>query len=88
MIWAYLMHLSFNMWEEEDARIPPGVAPHVRRVLNLRRARPFLRFDERLWNALKGRLASGGANMVVIDLGDGIRYESHPEIAVRIERVP
>ena len=28
-------------------------------------------------------MAATGINMVVIDLGDGIEYESHPEIAVK-----
>jgi hypothetical protein len=28
-------------------------------------------------------MASAGMNMVVMDLGDGIQYESHPEIAVK-----
>ena len=28
-------------------------------------------------------MARAGMNMLVIDLGDGIRYESHPEIAVQ-----
>jgi hypothetical protein len=27
--------------------------------------------------------AAAGINMVVIDLGDGVEYESHPEIAVK-----
>ena len=42
----------------------------------------MLRFDESLWNDLLRQMADAGMNLVVIDLGDGVRYDSHPEIAV------
>jgi len=42
-----------------------------------------LRFDEALWNELTEKMAEVGFNQVVIDLGDAIRYRSHPEIAVQ-----
>jgi hypothetical protein len=71
-IWGNLLHLSFNMWEDWDA---PG--------REMRSYRPYLRFDEALWNDLLEAMASSGLNMVVIDLGDGVQYESHPEIAVK-----
>jgi hypothetical protein len=72
MIWANLLHLSFNMWEDWDA---PG---HT-----FRSYRPELRFDDSLWHELIARMTDAGMNMVVIDLGDGVRYETHPEIAVQ-----
>jgi hypothetical protein len=83
MIWANLLHLSFNMWEEADAPIPRDESSRVRRILRIRRARPYLRFDDALWNDLLLQMRAAGVNMVVLDLGDGVRYESHPEIAVR-----
>src|SRR5690242_5676741 len=83
MIWANLLHLSFNMWEEAETRTPPGSTAEKRWVLNLRRARPDLRFKDSVWIELLERMVAAGMNMVVLDLGDGIRYESHPEIAVR-----
>ncbi len=82
MIWAYLAHVSFNMWEEADVKIPPSADERLRRVLELRRARPTLRFDDGVWERLLEALQGAGANMVVLDLGDGVRYDSHPEIAV------
>jgi hypothetical protein len=42
-----------------------------------------LRFDQSLWDVLLQRMAEAGMNMVVLDLGDAVRYESHPEIAVQ-----
>jgi len=44
---------------------------------------PYLRFDESLWNDLLRAAAQVGVNMVVMDLGDAVQYQSHPEIAVR-----
>lgn len=41
-----------------------------------------LRFDEALWRELTEKMAEAGFNLLVIDLGDGVTYESHPEIAV------
>ncbi len=41
-----------------------------------------LQLSERLWNDVLEKMVNAGMNMVVIDLGDGVKYESHPEIAV------
>src|SRR5690606_38320602 len=39
-------------------------------------------FDESVWRWVTEDLASAGVNMVVLDLGDSILYDSHPEIAL------
>ena len=70
-IWACLLHLSFNMWEEY-------ISPHR----PFRGYRPDLELSESLWNDAIAKMADEGMNMVVIDLGDAVKYESHPEIAV------
>jgi len=73
MIWAYLLHLSYNMWADRDV-------PERTEYFN---AKPYLRLDVSLWNDILEKMADVGMNMVVIDLGDGVKYESHPEISVR-----
>src|SRR5690606_2971000 len=70
-IWAALLHLSFNMWEEY-------ISPHR----PFRGYRPDLRLSKPLWDDALIEMARSGINMVVIDLGDAVRYNSHPEIAV------
>ncbi|HLU88786.1 MAG TPA: hypothetical protein VKZ51_03065 [Cyclobacteriaceae bacterium] len=87
MIWAGLLHLSYNMWED---RVPSKYKDENYNYATCQEAwewahpyRPFLTFDEPTWNALLREMASAGMNMVVIDVGDGIQYESHPEISVR-----
>lgn len=74
MIWANLLHLGYNMWEDRDEPTRPD--------LQFRRARPYLRCDQNLWRDLTQQMANSGMNMVVVDLGEGVRYESHPELAV------
>lgn len=66
MIWANLLHLSINMWEDT----PPKFTE-------------TLRCDDKMWNELTEEMAEAGFNLLVIDLGDGVLYDSHPEIAVK-----
>ena len=42
-----------------------------------------LRFDEAVWRRLTDRMVQKGFNAVVIDLGEGCAYPSHPELAVK-----
>ena len=41
-----------------------------------------LPFDDGLWTDILGRFAAAGGNMIVLDLGDGVVYPSHSELAV------
>lgn len=80
MIWGNLLHLSHNMWSDREvAEWGQLKGEDLQYVC----AKPFLRFDESLWNDLIRRMAAAGMNTVVLDLGDGVAYESHPEIAVK-----
>ena len=74
IIYANLLHLSYNMWGDWENHSVKG---------KFWAAKPELRFDETLWNDLLKEMSRRGMNMVVIDLGDGIQYASHPEIAVK-----
>jgi len=76
MIWANLIHLSYNMWIDRDAPELEGYGAIIT-------ARPNLRFDKSLWDDLVPKMAEDGVNMVVIDVGDAVEYASHPEIAVQ-----
>lgn len=69
-IWGCLLHLSYNFWVEYSSPSP------------YRGYRPYLQMSESLWNDATEKMAKEGMNLVVIDLGDGVKYESHPEIAV------
>jgi len=87
MIWANLLHLSYNMWEDNT---PPKYKDDNYKCTTCQEAREWahcyrsaLTFDDSVWDALLKDMANAGMNMVIIDLGDGIQYESHPEIVVK-----
>ena len=89
LIWANLLHLSFNMWEDT---VPQLINPEHQCTCSNQAIRWWKRFyhpdlnttfDEEVWNSLLKEMAAAGINMVVIDLGDGVVYDSHPEIAVK-----
>jgi len=79
-IWAMLLHMGTNMWCD---RVPEKWGPLKGEDLNIICKADHLRFDEAVWRRITGRMAEVGMNMVVIDLGEAIRYPSHPELAVK-----
>lgn len=81
IIWANLIHLSYNMWADRDISYVAETSGET--GLEDIQSAPYLRFDTGLWNDLLKQMVKAGINLVVIDLGDGVKYESHPEIAVK-----
>lgn len=76
MIWGSLLHLSYNMWGDNGT--PRGTIAD--------RWGPYseqIQCDRLLWREFTDKMAQGGLNMVLIDVGDAVRFESHPEISVR-----
>ena len=75
---SFLLHLGHNMWNEW---LPPELMKDE--FLEPRR-RPDLKLacDEGVWRKITGRLAERGMNMVIIDIGEALKYPSHPELAV------
>ena len=69
-MWAYLIHLSSNMWGD------PGSREKYSRYDD------YLITEDTVWKSVIGFLPSQGINTVLIDVGDAVEYESHPEIAV------
>ena len=88
IIWANLLHLSYNMWQDEVHARYSGTYDEFSSTCNGARLwahqyRPELTFDESAWNTLLNDMVAAGMNMVIIDLGDGVQYDSHPEIGVK-----
>jgi len=71
MLWGNLLHLSFNMWADTPDAVHEMPA-----------YRDELRCDDATWERITAAMAAEGFDTVVVDLGDGVRWESHPEIAV------
>lgn len=74
MIWANLLHLGYNMWGDWDN---PSYGSEYWG------SKDYLRFDEKVWEKITQRMVDAGLNMIVIDIGEGLAYESHPELAVK-----
>lgn len=81
LIKAFLVHLGMNMWTD---RRTLGEGAELEK-LDYYRDNLFcshLQVDNAEWDFLVEELGRRGCNMIVLDLGDGIEYKSHPEIAV------
>ena len=76
-IWSYLIHFSTNMWSDRTVS-PKGTSLPGEAIY-----RDTLHWDEAVWDEVVAHLAKTGYNMLIIDVGDGIVYESHPELAVK-----
>ncbi|HOJ31377.1 MAG TPA: Tat pathway signal protein [bacterium] len=76
--WGILLHLGYNMWGDRgpDYALPENVKSKYQ-------PRSYLRCEKKLWDEILKKFTRAGGNMVVIDLGEGVKYESHPELAVR-----
>jgi len=76
MLWGYLIHLGFNFWQEAKDM------PDSYGDMTDKSAQTVLKCDPKIWREVTDHLAEQGLNMLLIDLGEGVRYESHPELAV------
>ena len=77
MVWGFLIQLGHNMWGELPLH---GDKPAVGREHMFAHGRN--RTDVAMWNEVTEHYARKGANLVLIDLGEGLAYPSHPELAV------
>lgn len=71
MMWTYLIHLSENMWGD------PGTK------LKYELYWPELQTSDKVWRQVIDFLPAQGINTVLIDVGDAMEYESHPEVSVK-----
>lgn len=77
-IWSYLLHLGDNMWEDP-------LSPKPKHPVEASGGWPYsdiLRCDREVWRRVVDKLPSFGINTVLIDIGDAMQYDSHPELSV------
>jgi len=78
-IWACLCHLGYNMWgdpEEQD-----GIKGYYYGKTTEVAATTRLRFRRETWDKIVDKLHHAGCNMIVLDIGEGIRFDCAPELA-------
>jgi hypothetical protein len=71
-IWSVLLHFGTHGWGE----CLDGYGRLKKDYSNK------MNFDEKVWKSLTNRLPKSGANMVVVDVFDSVKYRKHPEISV------
>lgn len=69
-MFSILLHLSNNMWGDENSR------------LRFSHWHPEMDADYEVWRRVIDALPAYGFNSVLIDVGDAVQYESHPEISL------
>jgi hypothetical protein len=72
LIWAYLVHLGVNYWKRADG--DPG---------ELSKFYHELPTEDDAWRETVDFIAAQGFNTLIIDLGEGVVYDSHPELATK-----
>lgn len=72
-IFAYMIQLSAHMWADENSVYPSWYPSDVYNENN--------NVDLDVWDSTVRFLADRKYNMLLIDVGDAIKYESHPEIS-------
>ena len=81
MIWATLLHLGSNMWRDKAA--PPLPDDKFFSPYSATLWRDDMLFDLDVFHKITEKLPKMGINTILIDVGDGMRYDSHPEIGVK-----
>jgi hypothetical protein len=75
--WSNFFQFSYNSYSEDAAGC--GLRNYSHPELS---SKPQLRWDDKLWDDLVSQMVDAGVNQIIFSLGDGIKYDSHPEIAV------
>lgn len=70
---CFMIALSDNMWNDSPTR--ETVNPDAKFTTKLRTQKD-------VWDEVTAFAVKSGCDSVLIDLGDGVKYKSHPEIAV------
>lgn len=74
-MWGMLLQLGSNMWNKPE---------HEHEFDDERRIyRDFLYCDMKVWRQVTDFLPSCGINTLVIDMGEAVILDSHPELAVK-----
>ncbi len=77
-IWSYTIQLGFNMWRDETSEAENNGEFQCQSTGHYQKE---MLTDRATWRTVVDQLPDFGINMLVIDLGEGVQYESHPELS-------
>ena len=75
-MWAFMIQLGNNMWDKKDRQRDYNKDEEDSIY------RDFLYTDKAIWDEITAFLPTCGINTLLIDIGEGVRLDSHPELAV------
>ncbi len=64
--WGLMVHLGSNTWENDH---------ECKKVEGME-------FDREVWDKIVDKCAENGIDTILLSLGEGLRYKSHPELAI------
>jgi len=67
-IWGNMLNLGHNMWGDSLTAYTPKSTT--------------LLCQDAIWEKCTNEMQAAGLNLLLIDLGEGIQYQSHPELAI------
>ncbi len=77
-MWAYLIHMGRNMWYKKGMEVPwLGELDDEQPIWH-----DYLNCDREIWRKVTDFLPTCGINTLLIDMGEAVRLDSHPELAV------
>ncbi|MBQ4288179.1 MAG: hypothetical protein II770_09140, partial [Bacteroidales bacterium] len=80
---ALYIRLGNNMWCDWPTQV---MGSDLEKAVTLlpERKRPDIKLTtvDSLWRKVTDHAAESGINMLVVDLGEGLQYPSHPELAI------
>ena len=79
-IWAFMVHLGCNCWAYHTV---DHWGDSAGLQAESHSPEDYMRFDEEEWRFITSRVAALGGNMILLDLAEGLQYESHPELSAK-----
>ena len=76
MMYAYLIHLSANMWRKKGQK-STNIKDEEDAIYH-----EEMCCDRETWRKITDFLPECGINTLLIDVGDGIQFDRHPEISI------
>ena len=77
-MWAYMIHLGSNMWYKKGMEVPwLGKLDDEQPIYH-----DYLNCDKKIWREITDFLPTCGINTLLIDMGEGVILDSHPELAI------
>ena len=78
----YLAHLGYNMWKEAPVDRIDGIHACSKPFVPQATASYDLRFDMDVWEKIVSGLQAAKSDTLLLDIGEGMVYDRHPELAV------